>query len=191
MKPLDQKILDFIARNPDSGRDAIRRAAAPDISETTVWRATKRLVDAGQVDVSGRGPGRAARYQIADPAIVRTRLSIPHHRRRTVSYRHTFIDAYVPGKTWYLPRTDHNRLLADPALSDRLRALPVAISHSSYQPPDDAVTIAEEFDILLHKTSEITDPFEQAFFLLIHIPYLWVLRISTSGHRGSHPTFHC
>jgi len=63
-------------------------------------------------------------------------------------------------------------LLADPAMSGRLRALPVGISHSSYRPLDDAVTIAEEFDILLHKAAQITDPFEQSFFLLVHIPYL-------------------
>ena len=40
-------------------------------------------------------------------------------------------------------------LLADPAMSGRLRAMPVGISHSSYRPLDDAVAIAEEFDILL------------------------------------------
>jgi hypothetical protein len=37
---------------------------------------------------------------------------------------------------------------------------------------DDAVSIAEEFDILIAKAAEITDPFEQSFFLLVHIPYL-------------------
>ena len=65
-------------------------------------------------------------------------------------------------------------LLADPAMSGRLRAMLVGISHSSYRPLDDAVTIAEEFDILLYKATQITDPFEQSFFLLVHIPYLQV-----------------
>jgi len=63
-------------------------------------------------------------------------------------------------------------LLADPAMSGRLRAMQVGISHSSYRPLDDAVAIAEEFDILLYKAAQITDPFEQSFFLLVHIPYL-------------------
>ncbi len=63
-------------------------------------------------------------------------------------------------------------LLADPAMSGRLRAMPVGISHSSYRPLDDVVTVAEEFDILLHKAAQIMDPFEQSFFLLVHIPYL-------------------
>ena len=63
-------------------------------------------------------------------------------------------------------------LLADPAMAGRLRATPVRVSHSSYMPLDDAITIAEEFDIVLHKAAQINDPFEQSFFLLVHIPYL-------------------
>lgn len=34
------------------------------------------------------------------------------------------------------------------------------------------MTIAEEFDIVAAKAGQITDPFEQSFFLLVHIPYL-------------------
>lgn len=89
-------------------------------------------------------------------------------------------------------------LLADPAMSGRLRAMPVGITHSSYRPLDDTVTIAEEFDILLHKAAQITDPFEQSFFLLVHIPSSsWCTsRISrplptlTSGPRASPRTSH-
>lgn len=50
--------------------------------------------------------------------------------------------------------------------------MPVAISHSSYKPLDDGITISEEFDILVHKAGQIDDPFEQSLFLLVHIPYL-------------------
>lgn len=63
-------------------------------------------------------------------------------------------------------------LLADPAMSGRLRTMAVGISHSNYRPLDDAVTIAEEFDIVALKAGQITDPFEQSFFLLVRIPYL-------------------
>jgi Fic family protein len=63
-------------------------------------------------------------------------------------------------------------LLSDPAMSGRLRALPVGISHSSYQPLDDPLLIEEEFDIVLTKAAQIPDRFEQSFFLLVHIPYL-------------------
>jgi Fic family protein len=271
MALLDQDILNFTAANPGAGRDAIRKGVARGVSETTVWRALKRLVDEGRLEVSGKG--RATGYQIAGAAVVRTYLSTPYNRRPLVTYRPEFLDAYVPDKTWYLTEAERARLLeagrpqggelpagtyarrileqllvdlswassrmegntydilqterlirfgeeaegkdrkealmilnhkeaiqyvvdnldeiglrrpdlfalhallsdgllADPAMSGRLRAMPVGISHSSYRPLDDAVTITEEFDILMHKAAQITDPFEQSFFLLVHIPYL-------------------
>ena len=63
-------------------------------------------------------------------------------------------------------------LLVDPALGGRLRRAPVGISVSSYRPLDNPFVIEEEFDILLHKAAAIADPFEQSFFVLVHIPYL-------------------
>lgn len=271
MALLDQDILDFVSRNPGARRDAIRKGAAKDVSETTVWRALKRLVEEGRLEVSGKG--RATGYQLAGSAVVRAHLNVPYNRRPPISYKPEFLDAYVPDKTLYLSQADRDRmleagrpqggampagtyarrileqllvdlswassrmegntydilqterlirfgeeaegkdrkealmilnhkeaiqyvvdnleevslsrpdlfaihallsdgLLADPAMSGRLRAMPVGISHSSYRPLDDAVTIEEEFDILLQKATQITNPFEQSFFLLVHIPYL-------------------
>ncbi len=63
-------------------------------------------------------------------------------------------------------------LLIDPAMSGRLRRMPVGISHSSYSPLDDPIAVEEEFNILIEKAAAIIDPFEQSFFLLVHIPYL-------------------
>ena len=63
-------------------------------------------------------------------------------------------------------------LLVDPAMAGRLRRMPVGISHSSYRPLDDSFAIEEEFGLLVEKAAAITDPFEQSFFLLVHIPYL-------------------
>lgn len=267
----DQAILDFIAAHPNVGREAIRKGVAPNAGETTVWRALKRLVENGRLEVSGKG--RATSYAIAGAAVVRTHLTTPYNQRPPVFYHKEFLDAYVPGKTWYLPESDRQRLLeagqprgrgmpagtyarrileqllvdlswassrmegntydilqterlirfgeevagkdrkealmilnhkeaiqyvvdnldeiglgradlfaihallsdgllADPAMSGRPRNMAVGISHSSYQPLDDAVTIAEEFDIVAAKAAQITDPFEQSFFLLVHIPYL-------------------
>lgn len=271
MARLEQDILDFVSGNPGAGRDAIRKGAAKDVSETTVWRALKRLVEEGRLEVSGKG--RATGYQLAGSAVVRAHLTVPYNRRSPISYKPEFLDAYVPDKTWYLSQADRDRmleagrpqggampagtyarrileqllvdlswassrmegntydilqterlirfgeeaegkdrkealmilnhkeaiqyvvdnleevslrrpdlfaihallsdgLLADPAMSGRLRAMPVGISHSSYRPLEDAVTIEEEFDILLQKATQITNPFEQSFFLLVHIPYL-------------------
>ena len=63
-------------------------------------------------------------------------------------------------------------LLANPAMAGRLRRMPVGITHSSYRPLGDQFEIEEEFTILLEKAAAITDPFEQSFFLLVHVPYL-------------------
>ena len=63
-------------------------------------------------------------------------------------------------------------LLVDPAMAGRLRPMPVGIAHSSYRPIDNPFVIEEEFDVLVAKATAITDPFEQAFFLLVHVPYL-------------------
>jgi hypothetical protein len=63
-------------------------------------------------------------------------------------------------------------LLIDPAMAGRLRRLPVGIGHSSYTPLADEFAIEEEFRIIIEKAAAIADPFEQSFFLLVHIPYL-------------------
>ena len=267
----DQAILDYIAANPGSGREDIRRHAAHDASETTVWRALRRLVDENRLAVTGKG--RATRYSLAGAAVVRAHLQTPYNRRKPVGYHQHFVDRYVPNKTFYLGDADRVRLrgagvpdvgslpagtyarrilerllvdlawassrmegntysileterlirlgeeatgkdrkeavmilnhkeaiqyvvdhlteitissadirnihalladglLIDPAMAGRLRRLPAGISASSYQPLNDQYRIEEEFGILIAKAAAIDDPFEQSFFLLVHIPYL-------------------
>ncbi len=271
MADFDQAYLAYIAENPGAGRAVIRRAVSPQNDPSTVWRALRRLVDDGRLEISGRGP--ATGYTVAGAAVVRAHLSIPYNRRTPVNYRREFLDAYVPNKSFYLPEADQARLheagqpvggpieagtyarrileqllvdlswassrmegntydilqteklirygeeaagkdrkealmilnhkeaiqyvvenldeialrrvdlfgihallsdglLADPGMAGRLRVGAVVITHSSYRPLDDAVSIDEEFAILLAKAVEIDDPFEQSFFLLVHIPYL-------------------
>lgn len=271
MASIDDDILAYVASHPGSGRGAIRKGAAPQAGDTTVWRALKRLVEAGRLEISGEG--RATRYTVAGVAVVRAHLQTPYNRRPPVAYNPQFLDAYVPNRTFYLSEADRERLqkagqpvggmlmagtyarrilerllvdlswassrlegntydilqterlirfgeaasgkdrkeslmilnhkdaieyvvdnledislsrsdlfgihalladglLADPAMAGRLRSMPVGVSHSSYVPLDDAITIEEEFDILLHKAAQIDDPFEQSFFVLAHIPYL-------------------
>jgi len=266
-----QTILDYIAAHPGARRKAIRRHAAPDASETTVWRTLKRLVDEGKLQVSGKG--RATAYTLAGAAVVSAHLQTPYNRRKPVSYNREFLDRYLPNKTFYLAESDRQRLreagtpaaaplpagtyarrilerllvdlswassrmegntynlleterlirfgqeasgkerkeavmilnhkeaiqyvvdnldeiaisrpdlcnihallagglLADPAMAGRLRRMPVSIVHSRYRPLEDRYAIEEELDILIAKAAAITDPFEQSFFLLVHIPYL-------------------
>lgn len=63
-------------------------------------------------------------------------------------------------------------LLADPGACGRLRRRPVDISGSVFVPLAIPQVIAECFSLLLAKADEISDPFEQAFFLMVHLPYL-------------------
>ena len=63
-------------------------------------------------------------------------------------------------------------LLADPDASGRLRTMIVEIGGSVFHPLAVPQQIEEYFRLILEKTGAIRDPFEQAFFLMVQIPYL-------------------
>jgi len=205
--------------------------------------------------------------------LVRTMVRQPIMRRRPVGYNEQFLDAYVPGTTWYLPEPTRNhlheigrtpddlrpagtyardiyeRLLIDlawassklegntyskldtqnllengiraegkdaseatmllnhknaiallveqaedisfnhytlfnlhAALSEnllankkdegRLRERIVGITGTTFVPLSIPQKIEENFDIILAKATDIPDPFEQSFFMMVHLPYL-------------------
>jgi Fic/DOC family len=63
-------------------------------------------------------------------------------------------------------------LLADPMDSGAVRTRMVGIEGSVYLPLAMPQRINELFDIVIQMASEINDPFEQCFFLMVHLPYL-------------------
>ena len=63
-------------------------------------------------------------------------------------------------------------LLPDPGDEGRLRIQPVDISGTTYRPPSIPQKVEEWFRLLLAKADAIPDPFEQAFFMMTHLPYL-------------------
>ena len=63
-------------------------------------------------------------------------------------------------------------LLSDPTDEGRLRERPVSIAGTSYTPIAIPQIIRECFDRILDTAARIPDPFEQAFFAMVHIPYL-------------------
>jgi hypothetical protein len=65
-----------------------------------------------------------------------------------------------------------DNLLENPRNAGRLRETPVAIAASTYIPTAIPPLIDEMFTLLLELGATIRDPFEQSFFLLVHIPYL-------------------
>jgi len=65
-----------------------------------------------------------------------------------------------------------NNLLADPDSAGRLRRIPVFIERSAFHPLEVPQIIDECFNDILAKASAIIDPFEQAFFVMVQLPYL-------------------
>jgi len=63
-------------------------------------------------------------------------------------------------------------LLPDPAAAGRIRQIPVNIGKSVYHPTDIPQVLNECFDEVLAKAQAIDDPFEQAFFVMVQLPYL-------------------
>ncbi|RYG58013.1 Fic family protein [bacterium] len=63
-------------------------------------------------------------------------------------------------------------LLADPSAGGRLRNRGVGIHGSLFLPLQVPQQIEECFDQILATVNAIQDPFEQAFFVMVHLPYL-------------------
>ena len=65
-----------------------------------------------------------------------------------------------------------DNLMGDPNDSGRLRNKIVKIGASVYDPPWNPQQVEQYFRIVLDKAKEIDDPFEQSFFIMVHLPYL-------------------
>jgi len=65
-----------------------------------------------------------------------------------------------------------DNLLLDSAASGRLRRIAVGIHHSVYHPLELSPLIEEYFQQVINTGAAIKNPFEQAFFAMVHLPYL-------------------
>ena len=65
-----------------------------------------------------------------------------------------------------------NNLLADPDATGRIRHISVGIEKSAFHPLEGPQRIEECFDQILATAAAIEDPFEQSFFVMVHLPYL-------------------
>ena len=63
-------------------------------------------------------------------------------------------------------------LLPDAHAAGRLRTSTVEIAGSVFLPLDVSPQIGDYFRLILDKANAIVDPFEQAFFPMVHLPYL-------------------
>lgn len=65
-----------------------------------------------------------------------------------------------------------DNLLPDPTAGGRLRRIAVGIHDSVYHPPEFPPLIEECFQQIIETAAAIRNPFEQAFFAMVHLPYL-------------------
>jgi Fic/DOC family len=63
-------------------------------------------------------------------------------------------------------------LLPDPMAGGRLRRRAVEIGSSVYRPMALPQRLQDVFTVIVERASAIADPFEQSFFLMVHLPYL-------------------
>lgn len=63
-------------------------------------------------------------------------------------------------------------LLANPEACGNIRSVEVDIGQSTYKPLNNPHQLKELFELILLKARKIEDPFEQSFFLLVHLSYL-------------------
>ena len=63
-------------------------------------------------------------------------------------------------------------LLGDASASGRLRTIIVGIAGTTYIPLENPHLIRECLDLFIEKVNEISDPFEQSLFSIVHLSYL-------------------
>lgn len=65
-----------------------------------------------------------------------------------------------------------DNLLSDPSACGRIRSRPVGIGGTVFHPLEVPTQIEERFEQIMEKAEAVKDPFEQAFFAMVHLPYL-------------------
>lgn len=65
-----------------------------------------------------------------------------------------------------------DNLLPEAAAGGRVRRIEVGIGNSVFHPLAIPQQVEEYFDLLLDKAAAVEDPFEQAFFVMVQLPYL-------------------
>jgi hypothetical protein len=78
----------------------------------------------------------------------------------------------TPGTITALHAFLSDGLMADASAVGRIRRRAVEIGGSVYLPVALPQRLQDLFDIVIQMAAEIDDPFEQSFFLMVHLPYL-------------------
>lgn len=73
---------------------------------------------------------------------------------------------------YYLHNLLSEDLIKNPDARGKIRQIEVSIGQTTYQPIANQFQLKELFELVLIKARKIKDPFEQSFFILIHLSYL-------------------
>ena len=119
---------------------------------------TQRLLELGsEATGKGRDDARMILNHRAAIAFLLDETAEPEFNRYTVCSLHALLS---------------RDLLPDPGAPGRLRTTIVGVGGSCFEPLAVPQRIEECFDRILARLREIDDPFEQAFFTMVQLPYL-------------------
>lgn len=119
---------------------------------------TQRLIDFGQA-----AEGKDA---------LETQMILNHKAAIELLVNEADLVDFTPYTIFSLHALLSDGLLADRSACGRIRHRPVDIGGSVYLPIAMPQRLDELFRIILSMAKEIRDPFEQAFFVMVHLPYL-------------------
>ncbi len=119
---------------------------------------TERLIEYGQV-----AEGKDA---------LETQMILNHKAAIELLVSEADLVDFTPGTIFNLHALLSDGLLADRSACGRIRNRAVDIGGSVYRPIAMPQRLDELFGIILSMVKEIRDPFEQSFFIMVHLPYL-------------------
>ena len=119
---------------------------------------TKRLIELGQA-----AEGKDA---------LETQMILNHKAAIALLVNEVDLVDFTPYTIFSLHALLSDGLLADRSAGGRIRHRPVEIGGSVYMPIAMPQRLDELFRIILSMAQEIRDPFEQPFFVMVHLPYL-------------------
>lgn len=119
---------------------------------------TERLIEFGQA-----AEGKDA---------LETQMILNHKAAIEYLVRDTDHAVVTPGTIIAVHAFLSDGLMPDPLACGRIRTRAVEIGGSVYMPVALPQRLEELFRIVVNMAAQIRDPFEQAFFLMVHLPYL-------------------
>ena len=125
---------------------------------TYSWLDTRALIEQGRVSTT--------------KTTEETRMILNHKTAIRMMVEHTETLSFDRYSIFNLHSALAAGLLPDARDEGCIRQIPVSIGQSVYRPLSIPARLDETLDLVLAKAEQISDPFEQSFFIMVHLPYL-------------------